>query len=312
MKTPLVSVVMPVFNSQSYLDEAVKSILAQSLADFEFIIIDDGSTDQSLKMLRSYERLDSRIRLISRPNTGLCGALNEALGLARGKFIARMDADDISLPERFAKQVEFLENHPEAVMVGTAIELIDGRGRRLLRPPAKTSDEVLQSELLEGNSGISHPTAMLRREPMVAAGGYDQASFPAEDLDLWLRLAEVGKLANLPEVLVRYRVHSNSISSSRQEQQMKQTVTVCERAWRRRGIPPRHVDRDRRWRPDNTRSSAHQFAMQFGWWAFSSGERVGALSYGARAIALLPWRSEGWRLVACALVKPMQRQPQEV
>jgi hypothetical protein len=232
------------------------------------------------------------------------------LGLARGKYIARMDADDVSLPERFAKQVEFLENHPETVIVGTAIELIDGRGRRLLRPPAKTSDEVLQRELLEGNSGISHPTAMLRREAMVAAGGYDPETFPAEDLDLWLRLAEVGKLANLPDALVRYRVHSNSISSSRHEQQMKQTVNVCERAWRRRGLPPRHVDRDRRWRPDDTRGSAHHFAMQFGWWAFISGERVGALCYAARAVALLPWRLDGWRLLACALLKPMQRHPQ--
>src|SRR6476661_6105481 len=127
--TPPVSVLMPVYNAGRYVAEAVESILGQTYADFEFLIVDDGSTDRSRAILERYAARDPRIRLVSRPNTGYAAALNELLGLARGELVARMDADDVALPERLLRQVNYLRAHPEVVCVGTAVHLIDGGGR---------------------------------------------------------------------------------------------------------------------------------------------------------------------------------------
>src|SRR4051812_26679567 len=123
--SPTVSVLMAVYNGEQYLREAVNSILSQTFKDFEFIIIDDGSTDRSPELLASYARADSRVKLISRPNKGLTKSLNEGLHAARGEFVARMDGDDISLPERFERQVSYLREHPEVVLVGSRVEFID-------------------------------------------------------------------------------------------------------------------------------------------------------------------------------------------
>ena len=131
MSSPSVSVCMPVYNTERYVAEAVESILAQTLGDFEFVIIDDGSTDGSRAILEPYAKQDDRIRLISRPNTGIIGARNEALGLAKGELIAVMDSDDVALPERFEVQVAYLREHPEVVCLGSKVQCIDEAGRFL-------------------------------------------------------------------------------------------------------------------------------------------------------------------------------------
>ena len=131
MNAPLISVCMPVYNAKRYLGEAVESILSQTFRDFEFLIIDDGSTDRSLAILQRYAAQDARIRLSSEPNAGYVVRLNEMLHQARGDLIARMDADDVALPERFARQVEFLRSHPEVDVVGGAHENIDSKGHLL-------------------------------------------------------------------------------------------------------------------------------------------------------------------------------------
>lgn len=296
---------MPVYNAQRYVAKAVESILSQSLGDFEFIIIDDGSTDSSLSILKEYAARDSRIRLISRPNTGYVRALNEALDLARGEFVARMDADDISMRDRFAKQIDFLREHPDVVLLGGAEELIDASGRLLLRPPVLTSDEDLQAALLAGKTEIGHPTAMGRREAMHRAGGYDETLRPSEDLDLWLKLAEIGKIANLPDFILQYRIHDKSESSANIDLQIRKAYEATERAWIRRGIVGTQFDLTRRTRPTRDRKSKHDFALQYGWWAFNSGERGGAIHYAFQAIRLMPWKSVGWKLLICGFIKPM-------
>ena len=123
---PRVSVALPVHNCERYVAEAIESILAQTFTDFEFLIVDDGSTDGTLPILNRFAARDSRIRVISRPNTGIVGALNEMLGLARADLVARMDADDVALPVRFERQVRYLDEHPECVMVGSRVTIIDG------------------------------------------------------------------------------------------------------------------------------------------------------------------------------------------
>jgi glycosyltransferase involved in cell wall biosynthesis len=302
---PLISVLMPVYNAQRYLAKAVASILSQTLGAFEFIIINDGSTDSSLAILKTYAARDPRIRLVSRPNTGYVKALNEALALARGEFVARMDADDVAMPERFERQIQYLRANPEVVLLGGASELIDGAGRLLLRPSVLVTDEQLQAAFLEGRTEIGHPTAMIRRKAMVDAGGYDESLRPSEDLDLWLRLAEIGKVANLPDFIIQYRIHDKSVSSANIDLQIRKAYEATERAWKRRGIVGLQFDLTRRTRPTNDRKSRCEFTLQYGWWAFNSGERYGAIQYGMRAIGLMPCCLGGWRLLMCSIVKPM-------
>lgn len=304
MQTPTISVLMPVYNAATYVAQAVESILTQTFTDFEFLIIDDGSTDRSLSILQRYAEQDSRIRLISRPNTGYVIALNEMLAQAQGEFLARMDADDRALPTRFRRQVEFLRQHPEVVCVGGGHEVIDHKGRLLTRLTLPTDDAAIQREALAGHGSICHPCAMIRRSALVAIGGYDAALMPAEDLDLWLRLGEMGQLANLSESILQYRLHLQSVSETAGALQRQQALEACQRAWKRRGIQGTFKATDL-WRPGNDRQSHHRFMMQYGWWAFNSSQRQTALIYALKAIRSLPWRQEGWKLFACALIKPL-------
>src|SRR4051812_18975953 len=156
---------MPVYNALPHLREAVEGILAQTFGDFEFVVIDDGSTDGSTQVLRAYAAADPRIVLVSRPNTGYAIALNEALALATGEFVARMDADDVSLPQRLARQVEYLRAHPECVAVGTGVRFIAAGGtpiaRGFRRP--RTHEEIDAFHLQRMSSALPHPTVMMRR-----------------------------------------------------------------------------------------------------------------------------------------------------
>ena len=166
---------MPVYNCEGYLAEAVRSVLSQTLRDFEFLIVDDGSTDHSLPVLRDFAAKDARIRLVSRPNTGITPALNEMIGLARGRYLARMDADDISMPDRFAKQVEYLEAHPECVIVGSRVMLMDPYGSPVAETGHKLTHEEIEHQLLtESGWAMVHPSVMMRRDAVNQVGGYDK------------------------------------------------------------------------------------------------------------------------------------------
>ncbi len=306
---PLISVLMPVYNAQPYLSQAVESILNQSLGDFEFLILDDGSTDRSAKILRGYAAEDSRIQLTHRPNGGYVSALNSLLHQATGELIARMDADDIALPERFAQQAAFLQAHPEVVCLGGAQDWIDEAGRILLHHPEAEQNDEIQRLALSGQTPINHPSAMIRCAAMLQVGGYDEALCPAEDLDLWLKLGEVGQLANLSATVLQYRQHSGSVSERRQLEQTAKRRLACQQAWTRRRIPAGQAQFHEAppWRPVD-RPSRHQFMTLYGWWFFNAGQRQAALIYGLKAIRALPWATEGWKLLACALIKPMPPQ----
>ena len=304
LPSPLISVLMPVYNAERYLAQAVASVLAQTLGDFEFIIINDGSTDRSEQILKDLAAKDSRIKLISRPNTGYVVALNEGLALARGEFIARMDADDVCFPKRFERQVKFLREHAAVVVVGGRTEIIDEAGRIIIRPHVPLDNQTLQQALLEGRTMIGHPTVMARRQTMLDCGGYDVNACPAEDLDMWLRIGEVGELANVPELILQYRQHAKSVSSKHHELQVRNSRSACERAWKRRGIDGK-LSTDLTSRPSEDRDSQFDFSIRWGWWAFNSGQRSTAAVYAWRGIKLRPWREQGWKLLACALVKKM-------
>lgn len=204
---PRVSVVLPAFNAERYVAAAVDSILRQTLSDFELIAIDDGSTDETPAILREKAAADARIRLVSRPNRGLTRTLNEGVGLARAAYVAIMNADDIALPPRLERQAAFLDEHPQVAAVGTATRTFAEEGQPQVVTVMPADPEGLRS-LLASTSPFAHPTVMFRRQAVVDAGLYRPQLEPAEDYDLWLRLAERHDLANLGEPLLDYRLHA--------------------------------------------------------------------------------------------------------
>lgn len=211
---PLISVVIPVYNAERYLQSAIQSILSQTLQRFEIIAVDDGSKDRSKEILTAIAATELRLRVISRPNTGIVGALNDGLAVATGEFVARMDADDIALPSRFAEQLKFLQANPDHVAVGTDVLYTDPKGAPLIRHRPALAHEAIVDQLVQANGGaIIHPTLMVRRATLEKIGRYrpETQNF-FEDLDLYLRLADVGRLANLPEVHLHYRQHLKSIN----------------------------------------------------------------------------------------------------
>jgi hypothetical protein len=302
---PTVSVLMAVYNTERFLERAVESILQQSFRDFELVILDDGSTDRSLSILRRYAAQDQRIRLISRENRGIPQTRNELLREARGEFIAVMDSDDVALPDRLARQVAFLQQSPEVVWVGGAFELIDRGGRLITKIPLAEQDSEIKALLQDGHISFLHPTALIRRSAVLQVGGYDESLPLAEDLDLWLRLGEIGALANLPEPVVQYRLHGNSICDRYQGLPPQAVQTALDRAWQKGMIREKpQVTMVCAWRPKPDRPSRHAFALKYGWWAFSNRQRQTAIRYGIQAIVLNPGSIESWNLLACALIKP--------
>ncbi len=219
MPTPRITVLLPVYNAGAFVDDAVQSILAQTFTDFELLCIDDGSTDGSVARLDQLAVGDSRIRVIHQPNAGLVQTLNRGIAEARGELIARMDADDIALPDRLAKQVAFLDQHPAVAVVGGAAAFFNAKGLtgQVLAHPAEP--EAIRVALAV-DSAIVHPAAVIRRSALAAVGGYRQPFTDAEDYDLWLRLAEKFDLANLPDIVLHYRFHEQQVSVRKVAQQV--------------------------------------------------------------------------------------------
>ena len=224
MKNPAISVVLPVCNAEAYVREAVESILAQSFTDFELIAIDDGSTDGSGAILRDLAARDARIVLTERPNGGLVSALNEGIEMARADLIARMDADDVSMPERFALQHARMVQEPELAVLGSFFHIMDRDGNiiRLYDDLPLTPAEARSAV---GGFLVAHPAVMMRRDAVLKAGGYRKAFSHAEDYDLWLRMSDLGyAIANLSQPLLNWREHGDNVSAARWETQGRSVI----------------------------------------------------------------------------------------
>ncbi|AFY29371.1 glycosyltransferase family 2 protein [Cyanobium gracile] len=224
--SPLVSVVLPVFNGSPYLQDAIDSILVQVHDDYELIVIDDGSTDDSALIL---ERLnDPRIRFFRQPNQGLAATLNRGIAHARGQYIARQDQDDLSYPERLEKQVTFMESHPDCVLLGTWAQIleVDRPVDRFHRHPVDEAE--LRYQMLFNNPFV-HSSVMLRKEAVQQVGGYttDPDRQPPEDFELWSRLSRVGQVANIGEVLMAYREIPGSMSRVGPSPFRRRLITIC-------------------------------------------------------------------------------------
>ncbi len=208
---PLVSVIMPVYNAERYLSSAVESILNQSYKHLEFIIINDGSTDSSMEILKDYQSRDNRITLLNQPNNlGIVHSLNAGLFVSKGKLIARMDADDISLPERLSHQVDFMEGNPEVGLLGCKARYIDQYGDLLASPPMQHGDLAIRWQMLFG-SPFFHSSVMVRASTLQRHGfRYEVAALHAEDYQLWSRIMLYAKAENLRKILLYYRLNPES------------------------------------------------------------------------------------------------------
>jgi glycosyltransferase involved in cell wall biosynthesis len=225
MKTAPVSVVMPTYNAESTVDEAVCSILNQTWENLEFIIVDDGSSDNTVAKLEPYENLDRRVRVCREEKKGLVAALNLGCRRARGKYIARMDADDISLPSRIERQVEFLNEHPEIGIAGTWAIRMNENGLTTSEWRLATNPQVLRWQHFFGICVI-HPTVMIRREILEKLNFYRAEVVCAEDMDLWLRASAITEFSNVPEVLFKYRIWRNSTSKRLRQEYLDKAIEL--------------------------------------------------------------------------------------
>ena len=222
MKLPLVTVLMPVYNAERYLEFSIESILNQTFSDFEFIIINDGSSDNSLDIIKSYADKDNRIKVINRKNKGLVKTLNEGVKLAAGKYIARMDGDDISMPERLEKQFNYMERHRQVGIVGGYAKLVDINNNYIDDMIYPISNYFCKLALCN-NTVFAHPAIFIRRQ-VALEFTYSALAWPAEDYELWMRISKIWKMHNIPEFLLRYRISDESISSTNKTVQASHSI----------------------------------------------------------------------------------------
>jgi len=285
---PRISVLMPVYQAERYLAEAVESILAQSFDDFELLALDDGSTDASQRILEALAERDGRIRVRRTNHTGLVSQLNRGLAEARGEFVARMDADDVSHPERFERQIAFLDAHPDCVAVGTGTDEVDPDRRIIRTLDIATAHEEIESRLMRGDGGaLIHASAMYRIDAFRSIDGYRKEFEYGEVIDLHLRLAEIGRLANLPERLYEYRQNFSGVCFTRAlEVRSKQDAAIRE-ALLRRGLDPGSAPE----RPPIGPRGSHDAVWAI--WAdhaLLAGHRDSARHYAIRAFCAAPQR----------------------
>lgn len=226
---PALSVIMSVYNGERYLSQAVNSIVEQSFDDFEFLVVDDCSTDGTSALCGEYASRDRRIRVIKNDkNIGLTRSLNKALGLARGKYVARMDADDVSLPRRFERQLTYLDSNPSVGLVGSFYREIDCKGEPMEVFQFPTDPVLIKWRMCFENP-IPHPAVMIRKSLLDDLGGYDETWRTSQDYELFTRISQKARLTNLPQVLYLWRRHEKSVSSRENKEQRENALLISQK-----------------------------------------------------------------------------------
>jgi glycosyltransferase involved in cell wall biosynthesis len=239
----LVSVVMPAYNAAKYIEEAIESILAQTLKEFELIVVDDGSTDNTREIIEGYARRDPRVRLlVNETNLKLCRTANRGIEAATAPLIARMDADDWSYPNRLELQVRFMSEHPEVVISGGSMDVCDEKLQVINQRHYPLTDKDIRKVMMR-YSPFSHPTVIYRTEAIRKAGSYNPQLPFAEDYDMYFRIGRFGKFGNLPQILVKYRSSSSSYFHSKIRQQERATIYTRLKAVEEYGYKMNLVDR---------------------------------------------------------------------
>lgn len=297
-QNPKASVILPIYNGEKYLVDCINSILHQTFEDFEILMLNDGSKDKTLEICEQFASIDARCKIHSRENKGLVHTLNEGIEKSKGTIIFRMDADDICKPERFSRQIKYLAEHPECVAVGTAVTLIDPEGWEIMDFPVILEHAAIDQCHLQGKGGaIAHPSAAIKKEALTQIGGYDDAYKHAEDVDLFLKLAEIGVLANIKEPLLFYRQHLESIGYARRNEQILSAQKSISAACARRGIK----------NPTSTltspaeKSTIFDIYSKWAWWSLSGKNIKTAKKYASYAFRQRPLDLSTWKLWYCII-----------
>jgi len=277
--TPAISLIMPVHNGTEWLAQAVASVQAQNFGEFEFLIVDDGSDDDTAAMLSSFAANERRIRLLHQAPQGIVAALNNGIAAARAPYLARLDADDLAKPDRLGRQFAFMEAHPEIGLLGTFAERIDAAGNIAGRLAPPTGGARLARVLGRTNPFI-HSSVMMRTALVRRLGGYRAAFRAAEDYDLWLRMAEAGGIANLPDYLTQYRRHDSNLSE-RDAIRQSFSVRLAQRSTAGRrsdaGDPAGALTAPPDWRAKEAETSF--FAADVGLYRFLDSDRLQGPQY---------------------------------
>lgn len=293
--SPTISVLMSTYNRACFLDSSIESILKQSYTDFEFIIVNDGSTDETKERLTVWASKDPRITVLHQSQRGLPAALNHACKKAQGRYLARMDDDDIALPRRFETQLRAMAADPACVALGTAVTRIDEQGARLDTVIPYLANEQITAELLKGNgAAIVHPTLLARTAAVKMVGMYQEEYRRGQDLDLFLKLSEVGRLQNLAEVGLLFRIDSRSSSKvSKHSMEYRKQVEnqILSFAYQRRGLgPPPEIE----YHPSMTQG---RWLWTIGHLALAGGNLRIARQYAIKAISSGPLTPDYFRLL---------------
>jgi glycosyltransferase involved in cell wall biosynthesis len=303
---PTVSVLVTAHNAGRYIRTALESLQKQTLEDIEIVVVDDGSTDDTADIVGVMAAEDPRIRLIrGRVCVGISRAANRGLAACRADIIARMDADDVAYPDRLEKQLAFFRAS-DAVAVGCYVEFIDAKGRQLTVIESPTDNDTIQDMLLQGDCTLWHTGSMIDAAALRRVNGYNVEYGSAVDVDLWLRLGEVGKLANQPEVLQQYRFYNASVSAKKRDQQMNLCRRATLEAAERRGVEPRFQQKDH-WRAGSTRASRLRFTLRLGWWAFRNDRPKTTAIYAVKSLGLSPLSREPWAMLRAAGVAQLRQ-----
>lgn len=295
--------VLPVWNGERFLARAIESVLLQTLDSLELIVVDDGSLDRSVAIAQELAERDPRAIVIRLQHRGFAHALNAGIEAARAPYVARMDADDIALPERLRKQVEYLDAHEDCVVVGSGMQIVDDAGKHVGWRTLAESHEDITAALLIGSSPLAHPTVVIRRDALVAVGCYDGRLYPSEDLDLWIKLGEVGRLANIAEVLLQYRRHEDAVSVRYHAEQLAMAERIVNEVRKRRGLHPLHR---RYFSTGRTRTARYHFECARA--ALLAGPRLTAIRHACASLFADPLSPQLYaNLIACAVPQRMLR-----
>ena len=243
MNNPKISVLMPVYNTEKYIAEAIESILSQTFKDFEFIIVDDCSTDKTLEIIQKYAKIDNRIiALRNEKNLKICKALNKGIEIAKGKYIARMDADDWSYSDRLEKQFKFMEENSEIGISGGTMKVCDEKLKVLNQRRYNLSDKEIRKKLFR-YSPFSHPLVIIRKNILDKAGFYNPDLVYAEDYDLYFRIGKFSKFGNLKDVILKYRMLENNSTSEKLKEMELKTLEIRKKAVKEYGYKMGLIDK---------------------------------------------------------------------
>lgn len=293
---------MPVFNAESFLDEAIESVLSQTFEDFELIACDDGSTDDSSSIPKAKADKDLRVRVLGGEHSGLTHWLNEGIRLSRGPFIARTDADDIALSARFQRQVDYLQANSNCCLVGSQPFQIDPGGWQIGRWQVPLTHAEIDSRCMRGKLGcIIRPRVMVWKSALEGVHGYQPELELVEDYDLFMRLAETGRVANLDEFLLKYRLHEKSVTVSRSSEQYRATCKALSNAWDRRSMPGEVPP------VDCGKASPRHEALLWHWCYSALTEKhfKTARKYAHRLVAAQPGNTSSWLLLVASALGPV-------